>query len=126
MFYVSHIGQCFVFDDSFEHEVFNPTAPQDSSMPIPPRVVLIIDIWHPDLTIEEVKYLKFMEKNQMRSLSKLDNVINESTTSDTDTDTSTSSINPTGSSTDTSNFYSVILNARYNSTVNDDHIWGVK
>ncbi len=35
---------CFVFDDSFEHEVWNPDAE---------RAVLIIDLWHPDLTEEE-------------------------------------------------------------------------
>ena len=36
--------RCIVFDDSFEHEVWNPDAE---------RVVLIIDLWHPDLTEEE-------------------------------------------------------------------------
>ena len=35
---------CIVFDDSFEHEVWNPDAE---------RAVLIIDLWHPDLTPEE-------------------------------------------------------------------------
>ena len=35
---------CIVFDDSFEHEVWNPDAE---------RAVLIIDIWHPDLTAAE-------------------------------------------------------------------------
>lgn len=35
---------CIVFDDSFEHEVWNPDAE---------RAVLIIDLWHPDLSMEE-------------------------------------------------------------------------
>jgi len=35
---------CIVFDDSFEHEVWNPDTE---------RAVLIIDLWHPDLTQEE-------------------------------------------------------------------------
>ncbi|MGH9348305.1 MAG: aspartyl/asparaginyl beta-hydroxylase domain-containing protein [Vicinamibacterales bacterium] len=37
-------GTCVVFDDSFEHEVWNPTAE--------PRVVLLFDILHPDLPEE--------------------------------------------------------------------------
>lgn len=35
-------GKCIVFDDSFEHEVVHPGKR--------PRVVLIADIWHPELT----------------------------------------------------------------------------
>ncbi len=38
-------GKCFIFDDSFEHEVWNKSAET--------RVVLIMDIWHPDLTVAE-------------------------------------------------------------------------
>jgi aspartate beta-hydroxylase len=34
-------GQMFVFDDSFDHEVWNENDE---------RIVLIIDLWHPDLT----------------------------------------------------------------------------
>ena len=44
--------RCVLFDDSFEHEASNES---DS-----PRVVLIIDIWHPDLTREEVSHLLFI------------------------------------------------------------------
>lgn len=42
-----------VFDDSFQHEAWNDNAEQ-------PRLVLIFDIWHPDLTPSEVKFLQFM------------------------------------------------------------------
>ncbi len=35
-------GEVLVFDDSFEHEVFHDG--------IGPRVVLIVDVWHPQLT----------------------------------------------------------------------------
>lgn len=35
---------CIVFDDSFDHEVWNPEAE---------RAVLIVDLWHPGLTHEE-------------------------------------------------------------------------
>jgi aspartate beta-hydroxylase len=34
-----------VFDDSFEHEAWNKGARE--------RIVLIVDIWHPDLTPRE-------------------------------------------------------------------------
>ena len=35
-------GKCIVFDDSFEHEVWNNTGVD--------RVVLLLDLWHPDLS----------------------------------------------------------------------------
>jgi aspartyl/asparaginyl beta-hydroxylase (cupin superfamily) len=38
-------GEAFVFDDTIEHEALNPTDRL--------RVVLIFDIWHPDLTQRE-------------------------------------------------------------------------
>jgi len=42
-------GKCLVFDDSFEHEVWNRS---DST-----RVVLLLDVWHPDLTEIEIAIL---------------------------------------------------------------------
>ncbi len=45
-------GRCVVFDDSFVHEVWNLS---DSR-----RVVLIVDMWHPDLTGDEVNLLKWV------------------------------------------------------------------
>ncbi len=38
-------GKCLVFDDSFVHEADNPTDRE--------RIVLIVDVWHPDLTPAE-------------------------------------------------------------------------
>jgi len=38
-------GQCVVFDDSFQHSSWNNTDGD--------RIVLIVDIWHPDLTLSE-------------------------------------------------------------------------
>ena len=35
-----------VFDDAFEHEAFNDHADQE-------RVVLLFDVWHPDLVTGE-------------------------------------------------------------------------
>jgi aspartyl/asparaginyl beta-hydroxylase (cupin superfamily) len=42
-------GRCLVFEDSFEHEVWNRS---DSR-----RIILIADLWHPDLTDIEVRAL---------------------------------------------------------------------
>jgi aspartate beta-hydroxylase len=43
-------GRCLVFDDHFEHEAWNHTD-QD-------RIVLIVDVWHPDLSDAEVGLLE--------------------------------------------------------------------
>lgn len=42
-------GQCLVFEDSFEHEVWNHSDAR--------RIVLIADLWHPDLTDVEIEAL---------------------------------------------------------------------
>ena len=49
---------CIVFDDSFEHEVWNPEAE---------RAVLIIDLWHPDLTLAEQWALRYISKASGRN-----------------------------------------------------------
>lgn len=51
-------GKCYVFDDSLEHEAWN-------DHPTQPRVVLIFDIWHPDLSKKEIKFLSFLRKAKM-------------------------------------------------------------
>ena len=38
-------GKCLVFDDSWEHEAANPSDR--------PRSILIVDVWHPDLSAEQ-------------------------------------------------------------------------
>ena len=56
---------CIVFDDSFEHEVWNPDEE---------RAVLIIDVWHPDLTsderwaVEKIAGLSGRHRNYRRDL----------------------------------------------------------
>ncbi|MET0391383.1 MAG: aspartyl/asparaginyl beta-hydroxylase domain-containing protein [Polyangiales bacterium] len=45
-------GRCSVFDDSFVHEVWNYSAAR--------RTVLIVDLWHPELTAEEIALLQWM------------------------------------------------------------------
>jgi aspartate beta-hydroxylase len=47
-------GRCIVFDDSFEHEVWNESDRH--------RYVLILDVWHPDLTPAEVWALTEVER----------------------------------------------------------------
>lgn len=47
-------GKCLLFDDSFEHEVWNRGGET--------RVVLLIDIWHPDLTDVEITLLKRLQE----------------------------------------------------------------
>jgi aspartate beta-hydroxylase len=43
-------GRCLVFDDHFEHEAWNRTGED--------RLVLIVDLWHPALSPEEVRLLE--------------------------------------------------------------------
>lgn len=57
-------GKCYIFDDSLEHEAWNDHATQS-------RIVLIFDIWHPDLTKKEVKFLSFLRKAEMKLEKKL-------------------------------------------------------
>jgi len=53
-------GHVVVFDDSFEHEAWNDSNEKS-------RVVLIFDIWHPDLSDREIKFLSFIQKAQLRA-----------------------------------------------------------
>lgn len=52
-------GECFVFDDSFEHEAWNDDSAHS-------RVVLVVDVWHPDLSAQERKFLAFLRNAQLR------------------------------------------------------------
>ena len=47
-------GRCLVFDDSFWHEVWNNGDRR--------RVVLILDLWHPDLSDDEVALLTGLQR----------------------------------------------------------------
>jgi aspartyl/asparaginyl beta-hydroxylase (cupin superfamily) len=54
-------GSCLAFEDSFEHEVWNRSTRR--------RVVLIVDLWHPDLTELEIRALRAaFGKSQVRGL----------------------------------------------------------
>jgi aspartyl/asparaginyl beta-hydroxylase (cupin superfamily) len=52
-----------VFDDSFEHEAWNRSDK--------PRVVLVLDVWHPELEPAEKKFFKFLQKAQLSSARRL-------------------------------------------------------
>lgn len=52
-------GKVLVFDDSFQHEAANYASSA--------RIVLIVDVWHPDLTDPEVKLLELIRKSQLRA-----------------------------------------------------------
>jgi aspartate beta-hydroxylase len=47
-------GKCIVFDDFNEHEAWNRTAED--------RIVLIADIWHPDLTPREISMIEGLHR----------------------------------------------------------------
>ncbi len=47
-------GRCLVFDDALRHESWNDTDQ--------PRIVLIVDVWHPDLTPSEITYLEGLHR----------------------------------------------------------------
>jgi aspartyl/asparaginyl beta-hydroxylase (cupin superfamily) len=46
-------NRCLVFDDTFTHEVWNRGSRQ--------RIVLVVDLWHPDLTDEELILLNGLQ-----------------------------------------------------------------
>ena len=54
------VGKALIFDDAFEHETWNDTDED--------RVVLLFDLWHPDLTAPEVEAIQamFSEVEQRR------------------------------------------------------------
>ncbi len=58
-------GRCTVFDDSYEHEVWNNTAEE--------RIAVVIDLWHSDLSEVErrnLETLHFMAANQAQNLNR--------------------------------------------------------
>jgi hypothetical protein len=62
-----HTGKSLVLDDSYEHEVWNDhlpyvTKPPPTGTTIPSchRVILLVDIWHPDVTPDERQEICYM------------------------------------------------------------------
>lgn len=54
-----NVGEAFAWDHSFEHEAWHEGNET--------RVVLIVDIWHPDLTNPEVQLLRTMQNCRLRA-----------------------------------------------------------
>lgn len=52
-------GEAFVWDHSFEHEAWHEGSET--------RLVLIVDIWHPDLTDPEVNFLRALQNCRLRA-----------------------------------------------------------
>ncbi len=46
-------GRCIVFDDRYDHEAWNHTATE--------RIVLIVDLWHPGISADEVRWLESVQ-----------------------------------------------------------------
>jgi aspartate beta-hydroxylase len=105
-------GRCVIFDDSHEHEAGNDDFES-------PRVVLIVDVWHPDLSDEEVRFLSFVNKGQLAAAHRLANQRKVAAESEEGSRPGPGS-----------DFLSVILNARAAAgdglaTVSDAAVWGV-
>ncbi|MFD6163273.1 aspartyl/asparaginyl beta-hydroxylase domain-containing protein [Nocardia sp. NPDC060256] len=47
-------GRCLLFDDSFEHQAWNYGDGD--------RIVLVVDVWHPDLTPLEIRVLRELQR----------------------------------------------------------------
>lgn len=45
-------GEALIFDDAFEHSVWNDGDEE--------RALLLFDLWHPDLTVDEITAVKAM------------------------------------------------------------------
>ena len=56
-------GKVLLFDDSFEHEVHNATEK--------PRLVLIVDLWHPDLKTDEQRAAALQDDEQRQRYSRV-------------------------------------------------------
>lgn len=54
-------GECIIFDDSFIHQAWNKSMSKS-------RFTLIFDIWHPDLTEDEIDFLKRIQVIYERNL----------------------------------------------------------
>jgi aspartate beta-hydroxylase len=57
-------GACLAFEDGFEHEVWNESDRE--------RIILVADIWHPDLDDDEVRLLDGLHRYIARAAEGLD------------------------------------------------------
>ncbi|KAL3920113.1 MAG: hypothetical protein SGPRY_005374 [Prymnesium sp.] len=52
-------GECMIIDDSFEHEAWHHGEKT--------RIVLVFDVWHPDLKDREIQFLSMLQRSRMRA-----------------------------------------------------------
>jgi len=69
-------GIPFAWDHSYRHSAWNFSSSSDhsengQSIPSSTRLVLIVDIWHPDLSQEEVTFLNALQKAKLKAARKL-------------------------------------------------------
>ena len=57
-------GECIVFDDTFHHHAWNHSD-QD-------RIVVVIDLWHPDLTEQEIELVSGLQRYVAAQSARLD------------------------------------------------------
>mmetsp|Transcript_17810 Transcript_17810/g.25677 ORF Transcript_17810/g.25677 Transcript_17810/m.25677 type:complete len:400 (-) Transcript_17810:609-1808(-) len=57
-------GRCVVFDDSFLHEAANLSISE-------PRTVLVVDLWHPDFSDAEVRFMSFINNAQIKAAQRM-------------------------------------------------------
>jgi hypothetical protein len=57
-------GRCLMFDDSFPHELLNAGERECA--------LLVVDLWHPDLTDDEVMLLQGLQRYRARRLERFD------------------------------------------------------
>ena len=101
-------GKCVVFDDSFLHEAYNDDIME-------PRVVLIIDFWHPDFTDEEIRFLSYINNAQINTAKRMAS------------EQSTCANGQGGGEEENSNFFTIIENVKKMSVgnaVDKNLIWG--
>jgi aspartate beta-hydroxylase len=107
-------GKCIVFDDSFEHEAMNESSTT-------PRIILIFDIWHPDLSDSEVRFLTYLSRQRQAAWKRLGiNTAEEAYASaGNQEETKTEEV------IQNTDFYSVITSGRRaKSRVSIEEVWG--
>lgn len=107
-------GKCVIFDDSFIHSSCNEGKT--------PRVVLIFDVWHPDLTQEEIKFLSFINNAQLKAAQKMKKAQKEEKK---DSKKSESNCDVNESDEEDQDFLSIIQRSRTGEDeVPSENIWG--
>ncbi len=98
-------GRAVLFDDSFLHEAANTSKEE-------PRIVLIVDVWHPDLSNEEVRFLEFLNNAQIKAAQRLNKLHQAHLQEQRDATLPGGTVQVEASEESGSDFFSVIQKAR--------------